>query len=468
MLFSRFILGDHMLEELLAKPEGKTIEFKENTHSLQKIVQTVIAFANTAGGTLLIGIKADTKEIVGVDNILLDEERIANVIADSVSPSLLPNLQFHSWRGRDVLMVTVPHSFAPFYLKAKGENGGVYVRLGSTNRVADAALIAEIKRLKEHNSYDQSPDMKLTPEDLNFDLARTLFSALNKPFTKATAKTLELLIDYQGGQYPTRGGILLFGKDLDQLFPDPFVRLARFEGITKTGIIDHAELKSPLPIIVDEILAFIQRNTSLGAKIHSARRENIPEYPPAAVREAVINSILHADYSTRRSPIQVAIFDDRLEITNPGPLPFGLSLETALSGVSQLRNKVLGRVFRELQLIEQWGSGLNRISDICLQQHINPPKFEELDHFFRVTLYPRTLKIVPIQLWHVPIVEHIQQHSKISAMEAEKLWKVTRRTASTRLKKMCQEGLLVELSTGSFDPYKIFILAEPGNQPRRT
>lgn len=457
-----------MLEELLAKPESKTLEFKENTHSLQKIVQTVIAFANTAGGTLLIGIKANTKEVVGLDNILQDEERIANVIADSVSPSLLPNLQFHSWRGRDVLMVTVPHSFAPFYLKAKGETDGVYLRLGSTNGIADAALIAEIKRLKDHISYDQSPDMKLTPEDLDFNLSRKLFSSLNKTFTKSTAKTLELLVDHQEGQYPTRGGLLLFGKDRDQLLPDPLVRLARFEGITKTSVIDQAEMKSPLPLIVDEILAFIQRNTSLGAKIQTTRRENIPEYPPVAVREAVINSILHADYSTRRSPIQIAIFDDRLEITNPGPLPFGLSLETALSGVSQLRNKVIGRVFRELQLIEQWGSGLNRICDVCQQQHIKPPKFEELDHFFRVTLYPRTAKAAPVLSWHIPIIEHIDQNGKISAIEAEKLWKVTRRTATTRLKKMCQDGLLVELSTGSFDPYKTFILAQPKNQPRKT
>lgn len=309
----------------------------------------------------------------------------------------------------------------PRIAKAKGEAAGVYVRLGSTNRIADAALIAEIKRLKEHISYDQSPDMKLTPEELDFELARKLFSPTNKPFTKAAAKTLELLIDYQENQYPTRGGLLLFGKDRDQLFPDPFVRLARFKGITKTEIIDQTEMKSHLPIIVDEVLAFIHRNTSLGAKIETARREDIPEYPPAAVREAVINAILHADYSTRRSPIQVAIFDDRLEITNPGTLPFGLSLETALSGVSQLGNKVLGLVFRELQLIEQWGSGLSRISDICQQQQIKSPKFEELDHFFRITLYPRTAKIVPILPWHVPIVEHIHQHNKISAMEAEKL-----------------------------------------------
>src|SRR5271156_5590596 len=98
------------------------------------------------------------------------------------------------------------------------------------------------------------------------------------------------------------------------------------------------------------------------------------KYPAKAVREAVINALLHADYSTMRSSIQVAIFDDRMEITNPGPLPLGLSLETALSGVSQLRNKVLGRVFRELRLIEQWGSGLNRMNKICLQHGLTPPK----------------------------------------------------------------------------------------------
>ena len=278
--------------------------------------------------------------------------------------------------------MTVPHSFGPFYLKSKGENDGVFVRLGSTNRIADASLIAEIKRLKEHISFDQSPEMRSTPDELDFELARQLFSSLNKPFTKSTAKSLELLVDYQETQYPTKGALLLFGKDRDRLFPDPFVRLARFEGITKSEVIDQAEIKSPLPLAIDEILAFIQRNTAMAAKIHSARRENIPEYPPSAVRETVINAILHADYSTQRSSIQVAVFDNRLEVTNPGPLPFGLSLETALSGVSQLRNKVLGRVFRELQLIEQWGSGLNRIIDVCKQQNIAAPKFEELGSFF--------------------------------------------------------------------------------------
>jgi ATP-dependent DNA helicase RecG len=247
-----------MLEELLARQESKTLEFKESAKSLHKIVQTMIAFANTAGGTLVIGIQDKTKNVIGVENILQDEERIASAVADSVSPTLLPNLQFISWRDKDVLIVTVPHSPGPFYLKDKGEHGGVYVRLGSTNRIADAALIAEIKRVKEHTSFDQLPELKATPDDLDMDLARRLFAAVDKPFTKSTAHSLELIVDYRGSLRPTKGALMLFGKERDKLFPDPFVRLIRFEGTTKSTAIDHVDIKSAFPLAIDEILAFIQ------------------------------------------------------------------------------------------------------------------------------------------------------------------------------------------------------------------
>ncbi len=457
-----------MLEELLARPESKTLEFKENANSLSKIIQTVVAFANTAGGTLVIGIQDRTKNVIGVENILQDEERIASAIADAVSPTLLPNLQFISWRDKDVLIVTIPHSPGPFYVKDKGENSGVYVRLGSTNRIADAALIAEIKRIKDHTSFDQLPELRATPDDLDMDLARKLFTAVDKPFTKATARSLELIVDHRDTPRPTKGGLMLFGKQRDELFPDPFIRLIRFDGTTKTTALDHADIKSAFPLAIGEILVFIRRNTSMRAVIRSARREDVPQYPAEAVREAVINALLHADYSTMRSSIQVAIFDDRMEITNPGPLPLGLNLETALSGVSQLRNKVLGRVFRELELIEQWGSGLNRINESCIQHAATPPKFEELDLFFRVTLYPRATQTKPQHPWYSPLLAHLKQHDQISALEAVKLWQVARRTASNRLKLLCLEGLLTEVSRGPFDPYKVFVLTKPGNKIEKT
>ena len=143
-----------MFEELLTKEEDKTLEFKENTHSIQKIIQTIVAFANTAGGTLVIGIKDTTKEVIGLAKVLEEEERIANAIADSVSPLLIPSLQLHTWRGRDLLLVSVPHSFGPYHIKSKGIEAGTYVRFGSTNRLADAATILEIQRLKEHKYFD--------------------------------------------------------------------------------------------------------------------------------------------------------------------------------------------------------------------------------------------------------------------------------------------------------------------------
>src|SRR3989344_3071392 len=262
-----------MLEELLSKNEGKTLEFKENTQSLQKIVQTVIAFANTAGGVLLLGVKNGTKEVLGLSNVLQEEEKIANAVADSVTPLLVPNLQFCSWRGRDLLIVTVPYSPSLYHLKSKGEVEGTFIRLGSTNRVADAHIIAEMRRLKEHTSFDQLPDCKFSINDFDFELAKEMFAAVGKTFNHAKAKTLELFIDYQSETYPTKGGLLLFGKNRDKLFLDPLVRIARFEGVSKNATIDDQEIKSPLPQALEEILGFIRRHTSISSSIKGIRRE---------------------------------------------------------------------------------------------------------------------------------------------------------------------------------------------------
>lgn len=457
MLISMSTKKNVMLEELLSRNEGKTLEFKENSQSLHKIVQTVIAFANTAGGILLLGIKNETKEVIGLLNVLQEEEKIANAIADSVSPLLVPNLQFCSWRGRDLLIVTVPYNPSVYHLKSKGEAEGTFIRLGSTNRLADAHILAEMRRLKEHISFDQLPDCKFSLDDFDFDLAKRLFSVVGKPFNQAKAKTLELLADYQSTTYPTKGGLLLFGKNRDKLFTDPFIRMVRFEGVAKNAAIDDQAINSPLPLALEEILSFIRRHTSVSSFIKGIRREETPQYPPMLLREATMNALVHADYGNHFSQIQIAIFDNRLEITNPGSLPFGLSLDSALSGVSQLRNKVLGRVFRELHLTEHWGSGLKRMLETCHHQRIPFPKFQELDHFFRITLYPKLAKTIPSASWQESILQYLQKHEKINAKTAQEIWKVTRRTTTTRLKEMCQDGLLAEIATSSKDPQKVFV-----------
>lgn len=225
-----FVEDSVMLEHVLARDEGKTLEFKENSGPIHRIVQTAIAFANTAGGIILLGVRDGTKEVVGLHNVLEDELKVANAIAASVSPLLIPTFQFSTWRHRDVLIINIPHSFGPYYLTSKGESEGAFIRLGSTNRPADARTLEEIKRLKDRIAFDQLPDCKHTPSDLDFELAKSMFDHTGKAFTKGTAKSFELLTEYQCKTYPTKGGLLLFGKNREELFPDPLIRLARFDG----------------------------------------------------------------------------------------------------------------------------------------------------------------------------------------------------------------------------------------------
>ncbi|HEV3270281.1 MAG TPA: ATP-binding protein [Candidatus Rhabdochlamydia sp.] len=448
-----------MLEELLIKEEGKTLEFKENTKSLQKIIQTIVAFANTAGGTLVIGIKDRTKDVIGLADVLEEEERIANVIADSVSPLLIPSLQLHTWRDRDLLIISVPHSFGPYYIKSKGIEEGTYVRFGSTNRLADATTILEIQRLKEHKYFDEQPNFDCAVNEVDFDLAKELFANISKKLTDRTAKSLGLIIQYHAKELPSNGAVLLFSDRYKDFFPDAIIRLGRFSGTNKSQIIDQQALEVPISIALEPIIAFIRRHTSMAAEIGKTRRKDILQYPPVVIREAVVNALLHTDYSIKGASIQVAIFEDRIEITNPGCLPFGLSFEAALSGISQLRNRVIGRVFRELNLIEQWGSGLGRMLNICKQQGIPLPKFEELGNFFRTTLYYHSVNaFIGVEEWQKQIIEYLKEHKEILPKKAQGLWKVTARTTSSRLKKMCSQGVLVEISTGPYDPQKKFSL----------
>lgn len=449
-----------MLQSLLSEEEGKTIEFKENTNSLNRILQTIVAFANTTGGTLVIGVRDKSKEVVGLKDVLKEEERIANAVADSIVPLLSPNFQFYTWRNREVLIITVGHIVGPFYLKSKGKEKGVYVRLGSTNRVADQNTVLEIERLSTHQSFDELPELKAHQNDIDFSIAETLFSQVGKKFNINTAKTLGLLVQHNSHLYPTYGALLLFAKNRRKYFPDAIIRCGRFAGITKTNIIDQQEINLPLPSALEAVMSFITRNTQTRSEIGHIRRVDIPQYSPIVIREAVTNALVHTDYSLKGASIEIAIYEDRIEMTNPGALPFGLSLEKALQGISQLRNRVIGHIFRELNLIERWGSGLGRMIEVCHNLNVSAPKFMELDHYFRVTLYHDIKHLLISEPWQQKVIDYLKEHQNITTKEASILWSVTERTTSTRLKNMCNLGMIVEFSTGPYDPRKKFILIQ--------
>ncbi len=449
-----------MIEELLKQNEGKSLEFKEKTDSLPGIIRTVIAFANTAGGILVIGIRDTTKEIIGIDSPVKEELRLSNAIADSIAPIILPEIEIITYRSKELLLVRIPYSAGPCFLKSLGPEKGTYIRIGSTNRPADAHFLQALTLVSKNMSFDELPYMDGDETFIDWDLAKQVFGEKGKVLTKNyAAESLGIFIEKFNKFLPTNGGILLFAKNRLLCFPDSQVRCARFLGVTRSKIIDQVEINAPLYEVVDHIIQFIKRHTEMALEIKGIAHTKVHQFSFIAIREAVINAIVHADYSSLGTFISIAIFDDRIECINPGGLPLGLTIERALSGASKLRNRVIGRVFRELQIIEQWGSGLRRIIDECSKQGVKRPKFEDLSTEFKVTLYSTKAGNMILHAWEQKLLAHLRIKKEITTRQAAALMKVTERTARNRMKKLLDRGIIKRIGTSEKDPNAFFILA---------
>lgn len=448
-----------MLSEILLRNESKTLEFKENATSTLKIIKTVIAFANTAGGIVVIGVEDKTKKIIGVENILQEEERLSNIIADSIVPMLIPDIEIINHAKKELLIINVPYLVGPYYYKKAGLSHGAYIRLGSTNRLADSETLAALLRAEKQISFDETPCLKASEENLDDLFISKTLGEVHKKLTRQHYLSLGLTEIIQKKVRPTYGALLLFSSERLIFLPDSIIRCVCYAGNSREKIIDQKDIASNLILAVTEIINFIDRHTSISSKIGKVTREDTSQFPPVAIREAVINALVHADYSIMGSSIQVAVFADRVEITNPGSLPFGQSLESALSGISKVRNKVIGKVFRELRLIERLGSGIPRILSSYIGEPVGPPKFEEIDNHFRVTLFALIGGDESTERWKYEVIEALSGGNQLATKRVAELWGVTERTARIRLKVLCEIGLLVRIAKSETDPTARYGLA---------
>jgi ATP-dependent DNA helicase RecG len=447
------------LLDFLKRPEGKTLEFKRDLSSPSGVLRTIVAFANTAGGTLLLGVEDRTGHVVGIRDALDLEERAANLISDAIAPRLVPEIEILPWRRTQVVSIQVhPSAARPHYLRKQGLETGTYVRVGSTNRRADTEMIQELRRAARGESFDEQPMVELDSEAVDFRAASESFAPVRK-LTGRDFETLRLVTDHQGRKVPTVGGILLFGRDRDHHFPDAWIQAGRFRGIDKSHIVDQAEIRTLPVAAIEDAIAFIEKHTLHGVEIGRVRSEQTWNVPPVAVREAVVNAVAHADYAQRGAPIRISIFHDRLEIENPGLLPFGLTVEDLEHGVSKLRNRVIGRVFHALGLVEQWGSGVQRMMATCRDAGLAPPRFEERATRFRVTIH--TARVSPPQLDQTDqaIVGALSDGAGRLTSEIAAVIGLTTRATRTRLARLVGSGLLREVGTGPQDPKRRYYRA---------
>lgn len=377
------------IEKLCLVGENKTLEYKRNTDSLDSVLRSVVAFANTVGGIILIGVE-DNGEIVGLDHPGKTQEQLANSIANRIRPRLIPDLIVEKINDRSVIALRIEHTSGPYYLNDRGIEKGVYVRMGNSNHLAGVEIIEELKRARNSASFDRQSCDDVRESDLDLARINTVYTKHNKLIDTEKLIGIGLLTKMGSRIVATNGAVILFGLPnvREQYFPYAEVRCARFEGNSRAEFIDRLNIEGGILSAIKEVPKFIRRNTKMAGKFGEMERRDIPEFPTEAIREALINALVHANYEISGSRIFIGIYDDRLEIQNPGVMLPGMSIEQFKAGVSRIRNPVIARTFRELGLIEEWGSGYKRIQNACEAGKYPVPKWEEFGSVLRVTFYP--------------------------------------------------------------------------------
>jgi ATP-dependent DNA helicase RecG len=350
------------IQQLIAQPEGSTLDFKRDLSSLEKVVKTVAAIANTANGMVIVGV-SDDRSVFGLKDPLRDEERLARAIACTIEPLLLVDIKHSTAEGKAVIIVDVPFAPRPYYLTSAGPVDGVFVREGSTNTRADPATIEELRRQGASRSFDLESVPGVLVGDLDGDRLR---GAFGRKLPTSKLETLGLAIDHAGRTVATNAGIILFGTDQQRLARarDAHVRCAAFRGTNKSVFLDKAEEFQSTTVLeaLDLFASFIAKNTRSGASFGTGiRRRNIDEYHPDALRELIVNAIAHANYASTGSPISVQLFADRIEIISPGRFPPGTTVQSLKDGMSKIRNHAIAETLHHLNIMETWGSGWDRI-----------------------------------------------------------------------------------------------------------
>ena len=368
--------------------ESRKLEFKKQLPKSSVLLKTVTAFANGAGGDLIIGVTDSKRQIVGVEDPLYLEEQIVNTIHDGIYPPLSPYCAVMTIQGKSILSVSVlPGNNKPYFIKAKGIDDGVFIRVGSTTRKAGIEQIQELKRRTSGFSYVDEIDFQHQKDSLDQKGLEDFFSmsGLGEVSDDVLTK-INILRRNNGDVLPTVAGMLLFGHPDLVAYEYAAIRLSRFAGTTLQNLLESREYKIPILQLIEplcrDILAFLPKESFY----EGARRIEQPVVPFFAVREVLVNAIVHRDYSIRGSSIKINLFDDRLEIISPGVLVGNLDISDLGKGLSEIRNRTLVRIFRQSGFMEELGTGIARIIDLYQQYHLKSPVFMEQGQFFKAIL----------------------------------------------------------------------------------
>ena len=428
--------------------ESKTIEFKrEYTENLK---YEVIAFANTDGGTIYIGIE-DDGTVIGIENVDKTLLSITNMIRDSIHPdvTLFTDVNTVDIEEKTVIRIDILRGTErPYYIKGKGiRPEGIYVRQGASSVPASHAAI--VKMIKETSS-DNFEEAISIEQALTFNKADEAFRNHSISFDDNNKRTLGLI--RHDGLY-TNLALLLSDQCPHS------IKAARFQGTDKAIFTDRVEISGSVFQQMDEAYEYLQKNNRVSSEFKGLERVDHLDYPEEALREALVNAVVHREYAIP-GPVLISIFDDRIEITALGGLTKELSLDDIMLGVSVLRNKKLGDIFYRLKLIEAYGTGIEKIMrsyDNCSEK----PKIDISDNAFKITL--------PNQNYHKntaspkkevdyreqTIMDLFKEKETIARKDIQEALDVSQATAILLARDLVEKDILLKESGGKYQRYRL-------------
>ena len=422
--------------------ESDSIELKSQV--IPDICKEVIGFANTNGGTVYIGIE-DNGIIVGVDDEDKTILQLNNMIRDSIKPDITMFVKYEAiiLEDKKVIAIKVQRGTdRPYYLGNKGlKPAGVYVRNGTST---DPASEANIRKMIKETDGDSFENMRSLEQNLSFNATNEQFKKRNIDFNEAKMKSLGLFL--KDGEYSNVAFLLS-----DQCTAT--IKTATFNGTDKLNFQDRKEYSGSLFEQMENVYQYLEMRNKKRASFNGLYRIDTLDYPLDALREALLNCLVHRDYSFSASTL-ISVYDDRIEFVSIGGLPDGINLDDILLGISACRNPKLAAIFYRLELIEAYGTGIPKIMSSYKDTGFEP-KIEVTNNAFKITLPNLNYSIdEQTETEDNRIVAFIDKNGFITRKDVEELLGISQTSANRILKDMVDKSVLYRIGNGKSIKYK--------------
>ncbi len=404
-------------------------------------MKSVVAFSNTVGGTIYIGIDDDGTSI-GVDDVDSVSLKAIQLISDTIRPDLrlISSIDHICLDGKDIVAISINEGTSkPYYLREKGMRPeGVYIRIGPSSVQASDAQI--LKMVRESSKSFES--LRSFEQDLTFETAEEVFKSVNVEFGKKQMVSLGMLAD---GYYTNLAFLLS-----DQCSAG--MKIAAFSDRDRTGFLGRTEVRGSILTQVREAMDFLEKYNPLRSRIVGLRRIDYKAYPEYALREALTNAVVHRDYSLDSDTL-VSVFGDGMAISSYGGLRKGLGMDDLVMGVSSPRNPKLASIFYRLGFIEAYGTGIPRMMGEY-SNAFEKPWIELSTNVFKVEL-----PVFSPEVAEQPAVDAILNFARscdvFSRSDIEGILGGSRSRAGSILSAMVEEGLLEKLGEGKATRYRV-------------